>query len=314
MSPLILIYDFDDVGMGRVCEFLASKTRCKALLLRDPSKPIEVRHDGARLILRQGETHLTDVDFQHANRVVFRRWRMQEDPFVSVPDLSEDDRVFAEREWSSLIFGIFLQQERRNGGIWINPPSSYHVHRNKHALMCHARNVGLDVPSFIATTRVESPVQNGGSVVVKAISTDQQIDTERYFFTTPLSADFLEAQIGTSLPCPTLFQEHVPHEKEWRVYHLLGECLAFEITTRSSVADIRMESPADLTINLIELPAVLTSALGTFCRELDLQYCAFDFLVAGAQVRLIDASPAGSWDYIDNRTDNHVSQWIAERV
>ena len=225
------------------------------------------------------------------------------------------DRSFSEREWTSLISGLLLAEERQDGTTWINPPSATLVSNNKLMLLLLAARSGVSVPPFSVSTPVRPPLALGRALVTKAISADERIDDVRYFSTALLPRKDLEALPGARLPTPALLQEHVPPSKELRVFYMLGKFLCLALSPSQEHVDIRHAPRASLMPRVCDLPTELCASLDRLARSLALTYCTFDLITPddGDPV-LIDMTPNGDWEYFESSSDPVVTDFLANAI
>jgi hypothetical protein len=268
-----------------------------------------------RFLLEQSGASLSSAELRSAGIVIFRRRLLQPRPFVVSELSSPADRSFSEREWTSLIAGLLLAEERRGGQTWINPPSATLVANNKLMLLLLASRVGLPVPTFSVSTPVRPPVAPGRALVTKAISADEQIDNIRYFSTALLPPAHLEGILGERLPTPALLQEHIRPSTELRVFYMLGKFLCLALTPSKEHVDIRHAPRVSLSPRVFDLPPDLGASLACLARSFALGYCTFDLIVPddGDPV-LVDVTPNGDWDYFESDAEPIVTEFLVDAI
>jgi len=179
--------------------------------------------------LRHGDVDLSSDDFARARIIVHRtglgHWRHP----VAAPSATGAERDFTEREWASLLHGLFLEAERRHAHLtWLNPPSVSAVASEKYDLLASADLDGLTVPDLRVSTDGHLPGSASGQYVCKAIGEDESIDDATTYCTAVLDPETL-AELPFRTNCPSLIQERVLPEYELRVYYLLGETLGVRV-------------------------------------------------------------------------------------
>jgi hypothetical protein len=264
--------------------------------------------------LERGDAVLSSDDFAGARIVVHRTGLGHWHSPVSAPSAAAPERAFTEREWASLLHGLFLEAEQRFPHLtWLNPPSISAVTSGKYALLASADLDGLTVPDLRVSTHGHLPSRSAsGQYVCKAISEDESVDDTRTYCTAVLDAETLKA-LPVRTDCPSLIQERVLPQYELRVYYLLGETLGFRVRAeRGDYADLRLVPRAEWTAELATIPPQLHRALRAYCERRHLSYCVFDFLRAAGRDLLIDVTPSGTWSYLESPGDPVITTWYAD--
>jgi hypothetical protein len=264
--------------------------------------------------LEHSDAVLTSDDFAGARIVVHRtglgHWRSP----VSAPSAAAAERPFTEREWASLLHGLFLEAERRYPHLtWLNPPSISEVTSGKYALLASADLDGLTVPDLRVSTEGHLPSTSAsGQYVCKAISEDESVDDTTTYCTSVLDAETLDA-LPFRTDCPSLIQERVLPRYELRVYYLLGEVLGVRIQAEGrDYADLRLVPPGEWSAEVATISPPMHEALRGYCRRRHLSYCVFDFLRAWGRDLLIDVTPSGTWSHLESPGDPVITTWYTE--
>jgi hypothetical protein len=315
-EPAVLVLaDADDVGVTRLVSRLEQELRVVWWRFGLPEDSISVRVDGADFELEQPGARLSSDQFRASSTIVYRRRLLRPRPLVTSELASAEDRSFSEREWSSLIDGLLLTEERQGRSTWLNPPSATLLTSNKLALLLHATSLGLPVPAFSVSTPVRLPSASGHALVTKAISLDERIDAERYFGTALLAEEDVQDLPGTRLPTPSLLQEYVPASAELRVFYALGELFCLALTPSRDHVDIRYEARSALSPQAVDTPPSLAEAFGTLARALALSYCTFDVVIPEVgRPMLVDITPNGDWAFFESRSLPNVTDFLANRI
>ena len=316
MSAILVLVDEDDVGVRRLVTRLGRGQKVTWWRFGGVETEIvgDVTADGFRL--SQGDVTLTSDDFATADIVIYKRRWLQPFPVVRSELPNQADRRFSEREWTSLLDGLLLAQERRGDAIWLNAPSAWARAANKLSLILRAVELGLPVPPFNISTPIRLPTDaSAADVVTKAISADEEIGPLRHFSTVKLGAGEIARLRGQRVTTPAFLQEYIKAVSELRVYFVLGETVTVRLRPSGAHVDIRHATRQEMSPRLDRLPVEWVEALGALTRDLGLEYCAFD-LIEGAdgELMLVDVTPAGSWDYFETPEDPFVSDALAEAV
>ena len=241
-APAVLLIGYAaDTDLGAVSAALDTVGIPNLLWLYDAhADDLTVDARPGHFRLEHRDSVLTAEHFARARVVVHRtglgRWRRP----VSAPNAAETERDFTEREWASLLQGLFFEAERRYAHLtWLNPPSISAVSGAKYDLLASADLDGLDVPDLRVSTEGRLPGSGSGPYVCKAIGEDERIDEASTYCTSVLDLATLN-ELPYRTTCPSLIQERVLAEYELRVYYLLARRSRSEFgpapaTTRISV-------------------------------------------------------------------------------
>jgi hypothetical protein len=264
--------------------------------------------------IEHGDMVLRGEDFAGAQVVVHRtglgRWRRP----VAAANAAGSEREFTEREWASLLHGLFLETEQRHPHLtWLNRPSVGLVSSEKYDLLASADLDGLTVPDLRVSTEGHLPRSASGQYVCKAIGEDEHINDATTYCTSVLDAAVLH-ELPFRTTCPSLIQERVLADYELRVYHLLGQTLAVRIQTgRRDYADLRLLPRSEWSSEIATVVPALRDAVRSYCRRRQLSYCVFDFLrTADGRDLLIDVTPSGSWSHLESPAGPAISNWYAD--
>jgi glutathione synthase/RimK-type ligase-like ATP-grasp enzyme len=315
LSAVLVFADEDDVGIRRLVAQLAMRRKVKWWRFggRETDIEVDVRVNGFRL--KQGDVTMGSDDFSLADVVIYKRRWLQPRPLVRSGLEQSSDRAFSEREWKSLLEGVLLEQEARSNATWLNAPSAWARTHNKLSLMLYAVRSGLPVPPFRISTPIGLPAGSAADVVTKAISADEEIDATRHFSTVRMGADEIMGLSGRRVTTPALLQEYVEPEHELRAYCILGQVVVVRLNPSAESVDIRYSRREEMNPRRDRLPHALEVALTSFASSLKLNYCAFDLIVASdGEFKLIDVTPAGSWDYFESTDDPFLSVALADAV
>ena len=313
-SDLLVLADADDAGVSRLVTSLAPRLGVAWWRFGLSEDSVSVQADERGFQLEQPGTTLRSADLRDTPIVVHRRRLLQPRPLVTSELTSPQDRGFSEREWTSLIDGVLLDEERQSRSTWLNSPTATLLTSNKLSLLLFAARTGVPVPSFSVSTPVCFPA-TGRGLVAKAISADERIDSSRHFSTALLSPEDLHDLPGARTPTPSLLQEYVPASLELRVFYALGEFLTLALTPCAENVDIRHSTRARLSPRPYDLPADLCAALGGLARAFALGYCTFDLVVpSDGPPELVDITPNGDWDYFESDEAPMVTEFLADAI
>jgi len=315
---MLLIYDHDDENISQLKSrwpLVETNTSVKTFILNARSDDLYIDYTDKSLTITQGKTIITNEDFERSEFILFYRWRMEDVPFV-VSSLEESsEKNFSEREWSSIIIGMLLYYENIfPNKVWINKPSLFYSLRNKQFLMSIAKINGLLQPKFYISNKVRvlNDLDNITHYMAKPISSDEQIDNERYFRPCKIEKKYIKENTGHITDCPSYIQEYICADYEVRSYYLLGQILSVKLTAKNKYTDIRDVIKENLIIELFNLPANLSKKIICFCQKLGINYCCFDFLSKKKSYYLIDITPNASWSFYDYNF--LITDWMVKTI
>lgn len=312
---MLVFADADDIGVSRLVSSLKSRLSVTWWRFGVPESSVSVDVDESGFRLEQPQVRLCSTAIREADVIIYRRRLMQPRPLVLSDLPSHDDRGFSEREWTSLIEGLLLAEERNGDATWLNLPSATLLTHNKLALLLRAARMGLPVPPFSLSTPVRFPPSSHGGLVAKAISSNERIDTARYFSTALLSCEDLRNLPGARLPTPSLLQEYVPADVELRVFYLLGAFFSLALTPSHDHIDIRHAPRAELAPQAHDLTLELRQALTGLASAFSLAYCTFDLVIPGdGPPALLDITPNGDWDHFESDKAPVVTEFLADTI
>lgn len=312
---VLVLADADDAGVMRLVSSLATRLRVTWWRFGLPETSVSVHADADGFTLNQPGASLSSDSFRHANVIVYRRRLLQPRPVVISELSSPEDRSFSEREWTSLLDGLLLAEERRCQAVWLNSPSTTLLTSNKLSLLLFASRAGLPIPSFSVSTPVRFPSSAGSGLITKAISADERIDAQRYFTTAALTDRDMRNLPGARTPTPSLLQEKISPSSELRVFYALGEFLALALEPSEEHVDIRHAPRAALSPRPYELPAELQVTLAGVADAFHLGYCTFDLVVPqDGPPALVDITPNGDWDHFETEADGAVTAFLSDTI
>ena len=314
-SEVLLIGHSADTDLAAISASLSAAGIASLVWLYDArANELTVDAGPGSFRLERGDAVLSSDDFAGARIVVLRtglgHWRSP----VSAPSAAGAERAFTEREWASLLHGLFLEAELRHPHLtWLNPPSISAVTSGKYALLASADLDGLSVPDLRVSTDGRLPSTSAsGQYVCKAIGEDESVDDTTTYCTAVLDAETLEA-LPFRTDCPSLIQERVLPRYELRVYYLLGEVLGVRIRAeRRDYADLRLVPLGEWSAEVATISPPMHAALRRYCERRHLSYCVFDFLRAGGRDLLIDVTPSGTWSHLESPSDPVITTWYAD--
>jgi len=275
-----------------------------------------VEANAGRFRVRNGVRALAMEDLRQARVVVHRTGIGHWTRPVRSTNADREERLFEEREWASLLHGLFLEVEQRFPDLtWINPPSVTAVAGEKYQLLATADLDDLIVPRFSVSTQSSLPPSASGQFVCKALSEDESINGSTTYCTAVLDAETRSA-IPFRTDCPSLIQERVAIDHELRVYHLLGETIGLRITAdRPDYADLRLVPRESLSVEVVDVGSDLEQRVLRYCARRGLAYCVFDFLhTPDDHDFLVDVTPCGTWSHFEPPVDRPVTRWYVHTL
>jgi hypothetical protein len=312
---LLFIHDIDDQNIQRVIPILEGKCSIKQIVLNTIDNETIITHKKERLQIIQNGKLITQNDFIYADKIIFFRWRMKQKSFIRSSLKNKYEKEFAEREWSSLLWGIFLHMEDKfKNPVWINKPHKYFNLYNKYHLLCIARDLGFKFPVWFVSNSFASLERNSKSIITKSISSDEQINNNMVFHTTKLDRTIIKQYSNKIISCPSFLQHYIKPSFEIRTYYLLGKMLTIKLETELEHIDIRDLEKKEIRVEIYKLPSLLNKLIKKFCVKEDFSYCSFDFIFANNNFYLLDVTPNGSWFFYEGINNPIISSWFAQTL
>jgi len=314
-ASVILLADHNDVGIKRLESTLAVRMPVIWWRFGLSESLVSVDVSSYDFCLEQPGAILRSSDLREADIIIYKRRVHQPTPYVVSEWDREADRIFAEREWTSLIEGLLLAEEAQGHAVWLNLPSVTRLTANKFSLILRAARDGINIPEFRVSNPVVLPKVADSGIVTKAISTDEQIDASRYLTTTLVAPEVIARIAGARLGTPPLLQRYVEPALELRVFLVLDEIITYALKPSAEHVDIRHITAAEMAPRPYELDRELSIALRRYAARLKLRYCTFDIILSKDGLpALVDITPNGAWDYFESESNPAITIQIAEVI
>lgn len=241
-------------------------------------------------------------------------WWRRPGPFALPPDLSLQEREFAQEEINQALLGLLSSLDC----YWVSFPANIRHASHKLNQLKRAAELGFDVPRTIVTTAPEH-VRDfyelcRGQMIFKVLTDPSlaagkvahrqpEAPPARSTPTTLISAAQL-AMLDSIQTTPCLFQEYVPKQLELRVTVIGDEVFAAEIHSQqdqSAAIDWRLGS--QVRHARATLPDDLAQRCLRFVRSYGLSYSALDFIL----------TPDGRYVFIENNPNGQF-MWVEKLV
>lgn len=262
-----------------------------------------------------------DIDLDEVSTVWFRR---PQDVYPD-PALSADDREFAAREATTLMFSLANVLSDR---FWVNP--FVNALASKHGKLSHlevARQVGFAIPDTRVTNDPDVAREfisglAGGAVykpfVAPARNVASEGEPEQWgtIFTNKLDMAAL-ASLDSVVSAPCIFQELVPKRLELRVTVIGERVFATEIHSQvhtESAVDFRRHYALGTTPYAIhELPPEIVDRCLALKRRLGLVFAAMDFvLTPDGRYVFLEVNQQGQFLWLEEQTGQPLLEHFCE--
>lgn len=248
----------------------------------------------------------TEIDLSSCKSVWWRRPQ----PFVPHDSLSSEYKHFVLNESYEAFTGLWHSLD----AFWVNSPRCDEVAHRKVFQLRTAQQVGLQIPNTLISNcpeAAESFIQQNGyqNTIYKSFSATEQHWRE----TRILKQNELEL-LDSVRYSPVIFQEYIAAEYDIRLT-VVGKQLfaaaiysqqtAYKVDMRMDIANARMEA--------IKLPKTIERKIIHLMEILGLQYGAIDLrLTPNGEYVFLEINPAGQWLFIEQETQQPITQAIAE--
>lgn len=236
-------------------------------------------------------------------------WRRPRD-IIFPETLSEEERVFADREFQQFWNGLWKLVNCH----WISPPAAIYQASSKMEQLQRAALLGFEVPRTICTTNPDDVLQFyetcAGRMIYKVLTDPLLASTGkpgakdrrlRATYTTMVGPAELAALDGiTIIPC--LFQEYVEKKFELRVTVIGNEVFAAQIDSQTH-PNARLDwrrSVEDITYLKANLPHDVREKCLQFVWSYGLRYSALDLILTpNERYVFLENNPNGQFIFIE---------------
>ncbi|MGS2765298.1 hypothetical protein [Sinomicrobium sp. M5D2P9] len=262
-------------------------------------------------------------DRSEVNVIFSRRW-LQADVFKHIkPKYPQFEKILTtalKSEFYSLSNFIVNQFP---DAYWI--PKNNRTSVNKLQILQTAIEVGLKVPETIITTSKKTLSQfwnlNNKLIISKAIEDFSVYDIPPNMILQPMytklvSEDYLD-QVADSF-FPTLFQEYIEKEHEYRVIYFEGKVYASLILSQENdetVIDSRQASTLESSPRImpIELPKEINLKVNEFMKKINLNIGAIDLLYGkNGEYYFLEVNPVGQFEAYSRHSNYDIQKKIVE--
>ena len=198
--------------------------------------------------------------------------------------------------------------------LWINNPQNDRRGSRKVVQLAAARDVGLEVPRTLVTTRPDEArrfyEQATGRVIFKRVGTSPGPASKTSFLDSS-SVAALDA-IRAS---PTIFQDYIEGTGDVRVVWIDGDAWAVHIDSQAGV------SPEDCRFDLsvrhvaMDVPDEVAQAIDGLMAKLGLTFGALDFRVSiDGRWIFLEVNPSGQFLWLQERAGVPIAEALASRL
>jgi len=305
---VVLIGEFDDSDLIRVRDqFATADHEVTFLPLGLSADDYEVSWEiGNSPVISHADTSIDVEVLNMSHGVLFKLWTMDERPLVASNLKDPSDRPFAEREWNATLLCAIQTLLGSTTSLTYGSPREAAWHDWKPFVLGEAIRAGLHVPA----TRIATAHADFAESVVKSVNANPSVADSEYFPTTAVTSE-VGLALRESTGVPNLVQKRVRRERERRVIVVGDRLLTVEFRVDSDVIDARYLDHFEITDAAIT-PA-RASALGRFAQHMGFSYCCFDCIIDSRNYEwLIDVTPRGSWQWLEEEDDPTISRLVAE--
>jgi hypothetical protein len=167
--------------------------------------------------------------------------------------------------------------------------------------LADAARLGVRTPRTLVTTDASAAAGSlGASPVIVKTPDFRVLEPDPHTWPAHLPAVF-DGPVPADAPGhPVVVQEHVPHSRELRVYHLDGAICAFEVGKPGPASP--WTEPERVTVTRTACPRDAVGAVRALCAHWGLRYGAFDLLVTpDGEPVFLEANPDGDWLWFERR-------------
>lgn len=280
----------------------------------ESSVEIDSKSQSARLHNRANDRW---VDVRDISAVWYRRPL----PFQLPDYLSHDETVFARKELSEYLRGLWLSMNC----FWIDRPHLLRQADYKLEQLTRAKQFGFDIPRTLVTNdprKVREFYDNcSGQMIYKVLSTPSLMTDESLMAKPSYDAEQTQASedlivkttlvgepelelLDTIRLTPSLFQEYVSKRYELRVTVIGDEVFAAEIHSQErpeTMIDWRDYS-VPITYRKAELPHEVAATCLKFVKSYGLNYSAMDMIYTpDGRYVFVENNPSGQFLFVEHQ-------------
>lgn len=244
-------------------------------------------------------------------------WSRRPDNFVFPSSLSNDERLFAEREMNALVHG-FLRWKK---WFWVNHPDRTRFASSKALQLQAARRLGLKAPRTLISndpTAIASFIRTcGGGAVYKTLSSPFLGNQPIVCYTSMVNEEHLQ-HIDVIRSTGGIFQEFLPKQFDIRVTVFGNRVFAARIYSQELTetrVDFRAADPSVLRHEPHDLPVDLQQKCVSLLRLFRLVYSAIDFvLTPSGEYVFLEINPAGQFGWVEELTGVPLTGVLADML
>jgi len=250
------------------------------------------------------------VALESIRSVYFRR----PTTFVFPEAMTDAERRFATNEARRGIGGLLMALPC----LWLNHPSHVADAEYKPYQLAAAARYGLDVPRTMVTNDPTAAVSAreflGPHVVYKPLGHTEVVDGNRLnmVFTTVVPPEFIQDK-RIALTAHQ-FQERVHKYRDVRATVVGDQVYAADLFRDDPDAPLDWRADySTIRYETTKLPAQVEARLLALTRQLNLRFCAADFIVdTDERYYFVDLNPNGEWGWIEKAVGLPIAAAVAE--
>jgi glutathione synthase/RimK-type ligase-like ATP-grasp enzyme len=240
----------------------------------------------------------------------------------SVPEnlpLSENDKKFAEREWTKFTRNIWVCLRNCK---WMNNPKSIEMAQDKLLQLQVAKSIGFSVPDTLMTNSMQEVkiFSNKRKIIYKAFDGGSLYPgSDKSIYSTILTDDLLNKIPESYLQvCPGFFQEYIEKSYELRVTIVGDKIFAAKIDSQSSIQtkiDWRQSGNEFVNHDIISLTNEEEFKCKAILKYYGLNYGAIDLIrMPNNELYFLEVNSNGQWAWIEILTGAKISYAIASEL
>jgi hypothetical protein len=266
-----------------------------------------------------------DIDFDAVRTVWFRRLS----PFHADPELSDDDREFAENESRAFLWSLGVTLADR---FWVNPlveGLATDRGNGKVSQLEVARRVGFAIPRTLATndpdaareflsTLTEGAIYKPFQAPTRNVAEEGQPAAWATVFTNRLDERALSRLDGVRV-APCIFQELIPKAVELRVtaigHRVFATAIHSQVNEKSAVDFRRHYGLGETPYAVHELPPEVTEHCLALNRALGLVYGSIDLvLTPDGRYVFLEVNEQGQFGWLEEMTGQPLLEHLCEML
>jgi RimK-like ATP-grasp domain len=220
--------------------------------------------------------------------------------------LSEEEQLYR-TQWAAFVRSLIVFENVK----WVNSPVSTYRAEMKPYQLKLAKKIGFNVPETLIANYLEKGIFTYDKIAIKSIDTAivNNGNNEAFIYTTILNNNTLATENYSS---PFFIQQGLIPKVDIRVTIIDKTVVAIKIIGSDEITDDWRKYKGGIKYELFELPEKIKNYCLDLAKELDLFFCAIDFVIHNNEYYFIEVNPTGEWAWLQTNTGYEFDSQITQ--